>query len=263
MREQDYKFYTDLRNENVSLAKVPKGMKNQWHFKNLVDGKIIDTEKAGRGSKLVIKNRTAYDQFYFQHFPDALTSVVSKKSNIQLLRNSKSRKVKTEPVFFIRGFCQEQINDQGVDLRYFTLTFGFFGVKNPTLVTNKICFVENLDTFLKAENIMGSDFLYLHKYGRVGVDSISGIVANEILVFVDYDFNGLDEYLRIKTVFPQAELYLPENFDFLFETYSRVLDGKQKQTVKVKTSSDDRVIMIREKILKTNRFLEQEILTNE
>jgi len=111
--------------------------------------------------------------------------------------------------------------------------------------------------------LLGVDFLFAHKYGRIGKDSISMIQAKEILVFVDYDFNGLDEYLRIKDVFNNAELYLPQNYDELFEKYSQALSGnKAKMSNSVKNSKDSVVIKIREQVARTNRFLEQEILVN-
>ena len=128
---------------------------------------------------------------------------------------------------------------------------------------DRICFVENLDSFLKAEKLLGEDYLYLHKYGRIGVDSLKGIIAKEILVFVDYDFNGLDEYIRIKGIFENAVLFMPDNFDELFVNYSKVIDGKQQQSKKVADSLLLEVVKIRELVSRTNRFLEQEIIIND
>ena len=89
------------------------------------------------------------------------------------------------------------------------------------------------------------------------------LIYKGILVFVDYDFNGLDEYLRIKEVFTNAELYLPTNYSELFEKHSASLKGnKAKMSNAVKNSKDSIVMKIREQVARTNRFLEQEILIN-
>ena len=80
-----------------------------------------------------------------------------------------------------------------------------------------------------------------------------------MLVFVDYDFNGLEEFLRIKEVFDFAQLYIPENYDELFNKYSQSLKGnKAEMTKRIKQSSDRNVIKIRESIIRNNRFLEQQ-----
>ena len=82
-------------------------------------------------------------------------------------------------------------------------------------------------------------------------------------MFVDYDFNGLDEYLRLKSVYENATLFIPKNFNDLFDNYSKVIDGKQQQSKKVAQSKLKEVITIRELVSKTNRFLEQEILIHD
>lgn len=263
MKEQDYKFYSELRKRSVSVKEVPKSIKNSLHFQNLFAAKTLDTEKSGRGSKIVIKNINSFESFFSAYFPENEISSITKSYNIKSLRDSKARKVKSPSVYFIRGFKKASINGQSIDLESYTKLYGLFAVQQPSLVADKICFIENLDSFLKAETIFGYSFIYLHKYGRIGIDSLNEISANEIIVFVDYDFNGLDEYLRIKSVFSNATLYIPQNFDEQFEKYSKLLNGKQQQTERVKASTLSEVVRIRELVARTNRFLEQEILTND
>jgi hypothetical protein len=154
------------------------------------------------------------------------------------------------------------LNGENIDLSRYTNSFGLFSVKEPIIKTDKICFVENLDSFLHAEQLFGDGFIFLHKYGRIGIDSLKNISANQILVFVDYDFNGLDEYLRIKSVCNNATLFVPDNFNDLFENYSKAIDGNQQQSERLASSVLTEVVRIRELVSKTNRFLEQEILTH-
>jgi hypothetical protein len=263
MKEQDYKFYSELRNRSISLNDVPKSIKNSLHFQNLFASKTLDTEKSGRGSKIIIKNISSFEFFYSKHFSEDGTTDVTKFSNIKKLRNSKARRTKSPAVFFIRGFRNIKLNGGNLDLAYFTNSFGLFSVQQPTIEAEKICFVENLNSFLQAEKLFENDFIYLHKYGRIGIDSLEKISGAEVLVFVDYDFNGLDEYLRIKSVYNHAILFVPENFDELFEKYSAVIDGKQQQSERVTQSQLKEVIWIRELVSKTNRILEQEILIHD
>jgi hypothetical protein len=139
--------------------------------------------------------------------------------------------------------------------------FGLFAAYQPIFKADKVCFVENLESFMKAESLLGNDYVYLHKYGRIGANAIKGIEANEVMVFSDYDFIGLDEYLRIKEVFEQACLFVPADFKSFFERFCCELPEKQIPTQRVMQSTLPEVVEIRELVLKNNRFLEQEILT--
>lgn len=161
----------------------------------------------------------------------------------------------------VRGFDTIRINDHPVDLNKHTQRFRLFGCHIQKMEAERICIVENLDTFLVAEQLIGKDYVFLHKYGRIGKSSLHGLVIKEILVFVDYDFNGLDEYLRIKEVFDFAELYVPDNYDELFEQYSQDLKGNKAQmSRRLKENNDPVVRKIRDSVLRNNRFLEQQIL---
>lgn len=263
MKEHDYKFYSELRNRRISVNDVPKRIKNSLHFQNLLAAKTLDTEKSGRGSKVIIKNLSSFESFFAAHFSKEEVITITKSSNIKRLRDSKARKIKSLSIFFIRGFRNFNLNGENLNISHYTNSFGLFSVQQPRIQADKICFVENLDSFMKAEKLFGHDFIYLHKYGRIGIDSLREISAKEILVFVDYDFNGLDEYLRVKSVYENATLFIPENFDELFENYSKSIDGKQQQSGKVAKSKMIEVIRIRELVAKTNRFLEQEILIHD
>jgi hypothetical protein len=108
--------------------------------------------------------------------------------------------------------------------------------------------------------LFDTPYTYLHKYGRVGTEFLKRIQANEVMVFSDFDLIGLNEYLKVKEVFREAALFVPANFDSLFERYSTPLPEKQLASALVRSSTDPVVRKIREMVLKSNRFLEQEIL---
>lgn len=257
----DYKFYTDLKTKTISPNQAPKGVKNSHVFKNLIDAGILRIEKSGRGSKIIIKKLEPYEQFLKNNFPsDEIELEITKSNNIKRFRNSKAQKAKQPAIFFLRGFKDVELNNQIIDLKFYTTSYGLFSLIEPKIFSDKICFVENKDSFLRAEKLFGTDWVYLHIYGRIGIESIKGISAKEITVFVDLDFNGLDEFLRIKSVYSNAELYIPTNFKTLFDNYSHKIKGKQKASTRIKESKLSEVIMIRELVEKNSRFLEQEIM---
>lgn len=263
MKELEYKVYKGLKTADLPVAQIPKSVRISLLFKNLQRAKIIDTRKSGRGSVFFVKNRELYDSFFNQHFSETDNAPITKASNILRLRDSKARRVESKPLFLFRGFGKITINGNEVDLKHYTETYGLFSTINPSIKASKICFVENLESFLKAEKIFGQDYIYIHKYGRIGTKSISAFECDEVCVFVDYDFNGLDEYLRIKSQFPNANLYLPDNYEELFTKNSKPIKGQQKQSQRVATSTLPEVIKIRESVSRTSYFLEQEILTHD
>lgn len=265
MKEVEYKTYKNLlENNSVSFNKIPRSVINSDIFKGLLNADILEIVKAGRGRRITIIKESEFKEFFKNSFPEDNVSQ-TKSGNIKKYRDSKATS-KTERfhTFFLRGFTEVKINNKSVDLKYHTTNFGVFAFSNSNVECNKVCFVENLETFMKAEKLLGNDYLFVHKYGRIGLDSLSFFNAKEYLVFVDYDFNGLDEYLRIKKVFTDAVFYFPSNYDNAFKKYSKTLKGnKAKMSNAVKQSKEKIVIEIREQVSKTNKFLEQEYLIND
>jgi hypothetical protein len=263
MKEVDFKIYKFLlENKSVSKSVIPKSVLKSDAFQNLLQAEILMSKKIGRGFTVVVSKEIKFEKFFNSSFPEQKV-YKSKSGNIKKFRNSKATKIRSKPIFFLRGFSTYNINGKTVELKALTRDYGLFSVIPTSVLADKICFIENLETFLNAEMLLGEEFLFIHKYGRIGKDSLSAIKANEVLVFVDYDFNGLDEYLRIKTVYGCAQLYVPDNYDELFSKQSVTLKGnKAKMSNAVKSSNESTVVKIREQVARTNRFLEQEILIN-
>jgi hypothetical protein len=259
MKEIDFKYYYGLKEGEMSFSKIPVGITKSSTFKNLTDAGILRITKTGRGKTVNVINPLAYEKFLSTHFPEDVGGN-SRAANISKLRNSKAAKREGSNISFLRGVGQITVNGNTVDLGEHTRKYGLFSAYNPYLVIDKLCIIENLETFLNAERLFGLSYSYLHKYGRIGSEFLKKIKANEVLVFSDYDLIGLSEYLKIKEFFPGATLYLPNNFNLLFEKYSTPLPEKQVATGMVKNSIETIVVEIREMVLKSNRFLEQEIL---
>ena len=259
MNLTEYRTYKRLK-EVSFLAEnaVPKTVLSSPHFKGLIFSLILEKVKAGRGFRFEITKTTEFDIFFKTHFPEDI-EVKDKSDNVRKFRNSKIQKTNSVPIFMLRGFETIKINGGELNLRDYTKMFQLFACNAEKIEAESICIVENLDTFLVAEKLLGRNFVFLHKYGRIGKESLCSLSTRKLLVFVDYDFNGLEEYLRIKEVFDFAQLYIPENYNELFSKFSQSLKGsKAEMTRRIKQSIDNSVVMIRESIIRNNRFLEQQ-----
>ena len=259
MNQTDFRTYKKLKEDSFLTEKaIPKTVLSSSQFKGLVSSLIIEKTKSGRGFRYEVNKTNEFESFFKTHFPEDI-EVKDKSDNVRKFRNSKIQKTVSTPIFMLRGFETIKINDNELNLESYTQKFQLFACNADKIEAKRICIVENLDTFLVAEKLLGESFVFLHKYGRIGKESLSSFVTNQLLVFVDYDFNGLEEFLRIKEVFDFAQLYVPENYDELFGKYSQSLKGnKAEMTNRIKQSSDSNVIKIRESIIRNNRFLEQQ-----
>jgi hypothetical protein len=259
MNQTDFRTYKKLKEDSFLTEKaIPKTVLSSHHFKGLISSLILEKTKSGRGFRYEINKPTEFKNFFTTNFPEDI-EVKDKSDNVRKFRNSKIQKTVSTPIFMLRGFDIIKVNDNEINLEDYTNKFQLFACNADKIEAKRICIVENLDTFLVAEKLLGKSFVFLHKYGRIGKESLGCLSANQLLVFVDYDFNGLEEFLRIKEVFDFAQLYIPENYDELFNKYSQSLKGnKAEMTNRIKQSSDINVIRIRESIIRNNRFLEQQ-----
>lgn len=262
-----YKFWKDFLTDGVvQKGAVPKAVKESSQFKAFYNERAdgaITSAKSGRGSKLIINElkRHLIVAYFEKTFPTPLENITDKVDSQLMYRDSKTKSTNTETILHIRGNHVIRLNNKDYDLKSVTKEHELSGHLNPLIEFENICFVENKDVFLQAEQVFGNDFIYIHSYGRLGVNTIKNIQSKNVIVFSDYDFVGLNEYLNIKFVFGDiCKFYIPANFSFLYDKYSKLLDSKQTPSKKVKESTDPTVMYIRDLIQRNNRFLEQQIL---
>jgi len=267
LKETEYNFYYKLKRQSVHKTEIPKTIIDSNVFSTLVKGGIVGKERVGRGHIYQVVKPAEFDRFLSSAFPNPDISVSNKSDNISKFRDSKATATEGKRITFLRGFKNVIVNDQEIDLAKYTDNFGLFATELKSLETPKICFVENLDTFLEADRRIKGEFVFIHTYGRIGNEQIKSINAVDVLVFSDYDFIGLNEYLKFKSHFPSAKFFIPENYDYLFQKFSKPLkkkdEGQQKPSEVVKNSTDAVVVKIREQVLRTNHFLEQQIVIRE
>ena len=262
----DYDFFQKLREGKINCSKIPKSILNANYFKNLYDSKIIILKGNWKRGNIEIGDQESFDKFFKNSFPnDSLETERNRANNIKLLRNSKATATQSNFIVFLRGKGNIKVNDIEIDLDFHTKKFGCFAVSLDSFSCDKICFVENLYAFMNIEKSITEDYVFLHTYGRVGKQLLEKIEAKEVLVFSDYDFVGLSEYLKFKIRFANTTFFIPSNYDYLFDKYSKPLKDTNKETSQkpdkqVIKSNDETVVRIRKQIYETSYFLEQEIV---
>lgn len=253
-----------LQNDGkVNASSIGNTVKKSSDFSTLLNAGIIEylQSKTG-GGVYVVKKKDDLESYYKNKFPEELNNQFSSISNIKTFRNTKAAKRESQNVVLIRGNRKVVLNSIEVDLRHFTNNFNTFALVLKNLTVEKVCFVENLDSYLIAEQVVNDDFIFIHTYGGLSKSVVNKISAKEIMIFPDYDFVGLNNYLIIKEIFPNTKLFIPENYDELYRTKSRTIKTKQgreqQATKRVYESTDESVIRIRTDIFKYKQFLEQQ-----
>jgi hypothetical protein len=265
MQNKTYKNFIErlLSEDKISASSVGKSIKNSNDFSVLINGGFIGYIQAiSGGGSYCVKNKELLEDYYHKKFPVAFKNEQTSIDNVHTFRNTKAAKRENQNVILIRGTENVLLNETEIDLKIYTENYGTFSTVLKNLKANKVCFVENLDSFLIAERVIDNDFIFIHTYGGVSKTVVNKIQANEILVFPDYDFVGLKNYLLIKNIFPSTKLFVPENYEELLATKSRTVktkNGREQQPNKiVLESAEDVVVKIREDIFKHKKFVEQQ-----
>ena len=263
MTETLLKYFQLLKTEKLLSSQAPKALLESNDFQNMLDNGTILKLSVGRGYvyELNESKRETFENWFTRKFPNAEIEITDRASSIAKFKDSKKSKEKSV-IVFLRGTQKIKINYEIVDLLKYTQRFGFFACVLESLEIEKLCFVENKESFLKAEKVISSNYIFIHSYGRIGKKMLERIQANEVLVFSDYDYIGLNEYLKCKSVFENTQFFVPENYDLLFSTYAKeiALNRKkgQKASKNVLESKDETVLRIFKNLQTKQKFLEQE-----
>ena len=267
MQNKTYKnFISRLLNDGKATASsIGESVRQSGDFNSLIAAGLIEQKPSVTGgTTYYLKNRPALESYFNEKFPTAIGEADTAIYNVHAFRNSKAAKKNSQNVVLLRGRQSVFLNHDSLDLLSFTEKFNVFSCVLKELDTQRVCLVENLDSFLLAENCIDSSFVFVHTYGGIGRSVISKVKAEEILVFPDYDFKGLHTYLLAKSIHLQTRLYVPENYDDLFKQKSRTIktrNGREQQPSKaVLNSTDEMVVKIRTDIFKTKMFLEQQAI---
>lgn len=250
--------------QTLPSSQLPATVRDSTDWKNWLAAGFVEAERRGACLSFRVLDREALREIFHQKFPGEATNDGSAVDNLRAFGDSKARIRLAQGVCFLRGQQAANVNGRAVDVGEITQHFGVFAAVLRTLHCDWLCLVENLDIFLQAERVVGDDWLLLHAYGRVGKEGLQKIHCRKMLVFSDYDFVGLEEFLRVQEVFPEARFFMPEHYDALWSQYAKPLkkrdSGEQVITRRVRETRHPVVASIREQLLRTGRFLEQQAL---
>jgi hypothetical protein len=249
----------------IAVSSIADSIKLTGDFETLINAGFIQHHPAiTGGGSIHVKNKDALEKYFLSKFPGEGANTFTAISNVNEFRNSKAAKRESQNIILLRGYHNVSLNGIEVDLKTYTQTFGTFSAVLKTLDTPMICFVENLDCYLLAEKVLGHDYVFIHTYGGLGKGVVRKMKANKILVFPDYDYKGLHNYLLVKSVFKETELFIPHDYDTMFKGKSRTIktkDGREQQPSKlVMESSEETVVKIRTEIFKEKKYLEQQAI---
>jgi hypothetical protein len=255
-------FFINLKTEKrIAKSSVGSVVRNSKLFKLMEQANAIEFEKMGRGSNLIIVNQYVFEEIFKSQINSDVINVTSKIDAAKKFGNSKIiGGLETNPYYFYRGNNIVKVNNETIDLGFYTNKFGFFGCSNVSLETDRLCWIENKDCFEVAEKTIGKDYVFVHKYGRLGQNDFSNWRVKEVLFCPDYDFTGLEEYLYCKENFPNTTLFIPSDFQEILKQSRMPIKGEMKD--RLKNTNDEVVLKIRDYILRNNKFLEQQILFN-
>ena len=252
---------TLLLEKRMQRSNISNTIRRCSDYVTLKNAEIISEEKTINGGWVcIVKDETKLFNHYKSKFPVEELTSASAINNAHVYRNSKARKRTSQSIVLLRGRKEIKVNGNLITIDSYTNKFGLFSTVLKELVSDKICFVENLDSFMMAEEIFGWDFTFIHSYGRPGKTFATKLRCNELIVFSDYDYVGLKDYLNIKKGCPAAKLYITENFEYLYDNYHSLQPLKQQQYSEVMMSLLPEVIRVRNKLVEKGRILEQQKL---
>ncbi len=241
-------------------SQVPGTVRNGHVFGQLLSAGILEEIRSGAGHAIAVTDSSSFTNFLNARYPGRVEPREADAiSNVARYRNTKAGRKTAFRVVLLRGRGTIDLNGHPYDLGEATTRFGCASCIMPRMQAERICVVENLDTFAVADTLLG-EWTFVHPYGRIGKDTFGGIETNDLLHFGDYDFTGLADFLRLKSCFPKARLYLPGNLNTLWETFSSPLKAGATAPKRVLHSKLPEVKRVLHLLADTGRFLEQQAL---
>lgn len=244
----------------------------------LFDAEILTEELSGAGRRVVLHSRTGLENWIGTHYPHGLDGRDDvqgmRAAGVANLRDSKRGGTVGATLIHLRGFGQASLRRGGEIMPVADLTrrFGAASLRIDDTctwsVSGRICTVENLEFFLRVEEIIPALDLAIYTHGRLSQQVIDWLAAHaapdaRIVHAGDYDPVGLAEYLRIATaVGARAQLFVPANLSELIERYgnARLLRESRKCLEDLHHTSDPQVRQVVAFLDTHGRALEQEAL---
>lgn len=245
----------------MAKSQLPASFRRSNAYGQLSAAGIVVEISKGAGKVIAVTDTAALEAFLNKQFPNRTeNSERTAVGNLYDYRSSKAGSRTRQQVVLLRGQASIFINGQSVDLDAHCRVHGCFSALQPSLNAPKICVVENLDCFLRAEEVIGDDWVFIHPYGRWGSNTVREIDCQELLHFGDYDYTGLNDYLLLRQSKKSARLHLPADLEARWQRYSTPLKKGAQPSKRVSESELPEVRKVLQLLSTTNRFLEQQAL---
>lgn len=239
---------------------------------------ILQVERSGAGSRVVLKNKEILSAFAAQLFPSGLdlpeTAGLSRADAISHYRNAKvSAAAIAEPVL-IRAFNDSSLTRDGglFPVAQLSKEYGVtsFLLQEPPFwgYSGTLAVVENLESFLCFEKMKVPADVAVYACGKMSGRMLAWLASAEmskcgLLHCGDYDPVGIAEYLRLKEACgDRVKLFIPSNIEELFKKFGKreLLEDSEATLRRLRLTKDPDALRIITLMNTYNTGLEQEIL---
>jgi hypothetical protein len=251
------RFLLDLIEKGeISSSKVSKRIKDSDLFLKLIESQALIVQKRGAGEVLIVDKMEVLDNYLRFECPKLKRdeSRGERYNNIRVNRNSKSNKRKSYRLAFVRGLENFTLNKKSLS------SIEPIGEQIERLEAKKICLVENLENFMEDKRFIYKGYILIYPIGRFGKELLNRLSCEELVMFGDLDYVGLNEFTRVKHTIPNATLYIPDGYFEDALKYGLEIKSNQKASLNLIELSkvDDSVKSVLDFLQKSNLFLEQE-----
>lgn len=261
-----------------SLAASRLTDRDRSRLQSLFETGVLATERNGAGKTVVVKSREALDAFVRRNYPSGLhgssASLTPRSRAVAELRDSKKARETGPLMVLLRGFdnCELRAGEEVLAVAHWTELAGVAALSldgRQWQFAGVMAIVENLEVFWNFEKLKTGAQLAVYAQGRLNGRILNwlsspAMAQARIIHCGDYDPVGLDEYLRLKTAFPErAKLYLPSSLEDLMLRYGKrdLLSGSNAAIlVRLRKTEDQEVRRVVGLMDRYGVGLEQEVL---
>lgn len=242
-------------------------------IQQLRDTGIISWEKAGRGSRYVLVDTHSIEKLLdatgYHGSTDGLTPKAEAVS-----RHGDAHAGKDDSILIQISTKGEEIywrkNGKPVDIKNIVKDCGLASIvvrsDDHWQTDSPIALVENIDLLVYSKNyfaqipFQGNILYYAGWAGAKMIEWLKKQQQTPQIIFPDYDFVGLKNYLKLKKIFPGLQIYIPDELPELIRRFgSKKKFVKQSQKYSLEQSDDD-VRSVYSLMQKYGKCLDQESL---
>ena len=265
-----------MQRGTIASSQLSKQLRKE--LSTLFDTEILVEEPAGRGRRIVVRSMPGFQNWIAWRYPHGLegheAELSGRVEGVANFRDSKAGRGLDASLVHLRGFGESFLRrgEERMPIAELTNSFGAASllVRAGCLwrMSGQVCTVENLEVFLRIEELVDDVDVAVYTGGRLSGLVLSWLASScsDDTLFLhvgDYDPVGLAEYLRLsERLGRRAKLYLPSDLEERLIRYGNraILHGSRKQMAALRRSSDPSVRTVVDLIDRHGCCLEQEAL---